>query len=397
MQTIATEKLYYIMDAKSHYYRTNEKNQLVVASGEMDATVFSFTEANKRIGSGAKSKFYFMVAVPEEEQGEFKVVEESCESVEEEVREVTSAAKELVENEMQEECGKEVLEHELADIDWKAFLEQFIGVAENVGDYKAQLTKAESDVDQKICDVLHYIELCDLNCEESADLVELLKVCRENRRIIKDALFCADTFQRNLGTNVNLCKAKEALKAVKGLDNRKYTPRKFAELFEGSTIPVRRERRSQEVMQEVEPMEEMISHEEDICMDYVYEKTPFDGKENDWMAFAKQQVEFYSNANQYMINLRLDIEAIDHTIEDLMEEIETAKCNVTQGYQLFKRMKELRIERKAKEKEFESLRILTSYINVEKMAEEYTYNLEDLKGYLEEVPEEVEKEELSAV
>lgn len=55
-------------------------------------------------------------------------------------------------------------------------------------------------------------------------------------------------------------------------------------------------------------------------MELVRKETPFDGRENDWMAFAMQQAEFYKHANQYIMNIRLDIEELDDAIADLMEE-----------------------------------------------------------------------------
>ncbi len=116
-------------------------------------------------------------------------------------------------------------------------------------------------------------------------------------------------------------------------------------------------------------------------MEYVRKETMFDGKENDWMAFAMQQAEFYRNANQYIINLKLDIDGIDDEIADLMEEIDSSNCNVTQGYKLFKRLKELRVKRKDKEKELECLYILTERFDMDYMAaecEDNAYELEKL-------------------
>ena len=52
--------------------------------------------------------------------------------------------------------------------------------------------------------------------------------------------------------------------------------------------------------------------------------TPFDGKENDWLLFAKQQAEFYRNAGQYITNLQIDIKEIDDEIEDILLETEDA-------------------------------------------------------------------------
>ena len=67
-------------------------------------------------------------------------------------------------------------------------------------------------MDQKICDILHYIELCETDAEEDTDLIELLRICRENRRNIKDEELKVEYFRTNLGTNTNVLKAKQALK-----------------------------------------------------------------------------------------------------------------------------------------------------------------------------------------
>ena len=63
MSTLATDRFYYIMDYSCNYYRVDSMNQLVAVGNENDATVFSFSEADKRIGSGGKSKFYYMTHV----------------------------------------------------------------------------------------------------------------------------------------------------------------------------------------------------------------------------------------------------------------------------------------------------------------------------------------------
>ena len=78
--------------------------------------------------------------------------------------------------------------------------------------------------------------------------------------------------------------------------------------------------------------------------------TPFDGKENDWLSFARQQAEFYRNAGHYITNLQIDIKEIDAEIENILLGTEDANCNVAQGYKVFKRLKELRLRRRQKRK-----------------------------------------------
>ena len=67
MSTITSEKFFYIMDYSSHYYRVDAKDQLVAAGSEDEATIFTFADANRRIGAGLKSRFYFMTPVASDE------------------------------------------------------------------------------------------------------------------------------------------------------------------------------------------------------------------------------------------------------------------------------------------------------------------------------------------
>ena len=113
------------------------------------------------------------------------------------------------------------------------------------------------------------------------------------------------------------------------------------------------------------------------------EFTPYDGKENDWLAFAKRQAEFYRNAEQYITNLRMDIKEIDQEIETILLETEDANCNVAQGYKVFKKLKELRLEKKAKNRELKSLYALTDGINCKALAETCEDNLKKVETIME--------------
>lgn len=383
MSTLATDKFYYIMDYSCNYYRVDSMNQLVAVGNENDATVFSFSEADKRIGSGGKSKFYYMtpVEMQKKDTQDLDQVHEQEEKYDQ-IEANVSAVRELTVAEIPEDVEKSISEYDLSKMDWQEYITHFTFIAAGIKEYRESLIKAESDVDQKVCDVLHYIELCDTSQDEAADLVELLRVCRENRRDIKDEILRVDTFQRNLGTSANVAKAKETLKAIKGLEKRKYVPRKFSELFEGSEIKSRP--RSDRCMTDslVGFRQESINSEyseEKPQMEYTRQETVFDGKENDWMAFTIQQAEFYRNVGQYIVNIQMDINEIDGAISDLLDEIEVVNCNVTQGYKMYKNLKELRLEKKKKEKELQCLYILTDHFDINAMAEEYENDLEELE------------------
>ena len=262
---------------------------------------------------------------------------------------------------------------------------------EGLKDYREQLAKKHSDIEQKICDILHYIELCETSEEEAIDLVELLRVCRENRRDIKDELQRIEYFQNNFGTNMNVAKAKQALKCIKGLETRKYRPRKYDELFENCILKDKRLQRADirqmehgyEIQKQrfvVEPVQKDEGGEETMLEERNI--TPFDGTENDWLSYARQQAEFYRNAGQYITNLQMDIREIDEEIEETLLEAEDTNCNVTQGYKVFKRLKELRLERKSKSMELDCLYALTDYIDCDALADTCEANLAEVEGIM---------------
>ena len=213
----------------------------------------------------------------------------------------------------------------------------------------------------------------------------LLRVCRENRRGYKDEIFRAEMFQKSVGTNTNIAKAKDAIKCIKGLENRKYTAREFSELFDGGVYSgkTHRETRRVDRMTQNENSTGFALYEkEESDMEYTKKETPFDGIENDWLGFARRQAEFYENANQYIVNLEFELDEIDNDIAVLMDEIEHATCNVTQGYKLFKKMKELRQTRTKKETELKILYNLTGNFDMGAMAEESRRSLTDIEGIL---------------
>ena len=416
---MGTDSLYYIMDYSGHYYRTDKSDQLVAVAGEQDATVFTFAQANSRICVGKKASFYCMVPIEETEEdmstevsGSNEIDDNSGalpagEQKENNDDEYISHIKELTYDEVTEPIEKNVASYDLSEMDWAEYLTHFTYLVEGLKDYREELSKKHSDIDQKICDILHYIELCETDENEAADLVELLRVCRENRRDIKDELQRIEYFQNSFGTNTNVTKAKQALKSIKGLEKRKYKPRKYEELFENCILKDRRLQRddihgtvhiSSDTKQRysIEPTFDEKDGEVTMVEERSY--TPLDEKENDWVSFARQQAEFYRNAGQYIINLQIDIKELDAEIENILLEIEDANCNVAQGYKVFKRLKELRLEKKAKIKELNCLYALTDYIDCESLADTCEDNLAEIEEIMEiEIPEHSEVTKMQPV
>lgn len=408
--------LYYIMDYSGNYYKINEADQLVTVTCEQEADVFTFAQGNRRISGGKKASFYCLVPLKEsgkeqreeEKEEEQKIAETVEEQEKSEADETISIVKELAYEEVSDPIRKNAVTDNLAEMDWAAYLAHFISIVNSLKDYREELSQKHSDIDQKICDILHYIELCETNHEEAVDLIELLRVCRENRRDIKDELQRIEYFQNNIGTNANVSKAKQAMKSIQGLEKRKYKPRKYDELFENCILKDRRLRRddlsetenSNTTKKQIVQLKDIYEKErEEAVVRQERKNTPFDTKENDWLSFARQQAEFYRNAGSYIENLQLDIQKIDSEIEEILLKTEDANCNVAQGYQVFKRLKELRLEKKTKTQELHCLYALTGYIDCEALADTCEANLaevEDIMGITAQEDEEknpVEKEQ----
>ena len=377
---MGADSLCYIMDYSGNYYRINEADQLVTAGSKEGASVLTFSQANGRIGAGKKAAFYCMI--PAEEKN---VEEENVESG------LVSSVKELAYEEVQEAIEKNVSSYDLSEIDWAEYLTHFTYVASGIPNYRDELAKKHSDIEQKICDVLHYIELYETDDDEARDLIELLRVCRENRREIKDELMRIEYFQTHLGTSANVTKAKQALKAVKGLENRKYRPRKYEELFENGTMRsghIENENLSAGIARPDNTggqyrtghtyREEYREYKEERDEFMVTEErydTPFDGRENDWLSFARQQAEFYRNAGQYIRNIQISLKEIDQEIEAVLSGTEDANCNVAQGYKVFKRLKELRLQ---------CLYALTDYIDCDALADTCEENLDEVEALMKD-------------
>lgn len=237
-------------------------------------------------------------------------------------------------------------------------------MASGVKDYHRELKDALSDIDKQICDILHYIEFYELDEAESVRMVELLKECREQRRDVKDETVRVEYFQKVLGTAGNLTKVQDSLKQINKLESRIYHPRKLPELFMHCPEKTVRQNKLMRAFEEQTCMEvkngnaehqtvRQYTEEEGARVEYTKQPTIFDGRENDWLRFAMQQAEFYANAEQYICNLQTGLREIDEEIEQVLAKVENANYNCAQGYQVFKHLKELRLTRKAKQKELD--------------------------------------------
>jgi hypothetical protein len=403
-----THKLHYIVDGNGNYYRVNDKDQLVMAKDWRDAGVFSFADANQRIGGGKKSHFYS--AIPIEPDTVSSVSDNDSKDIIRVLPEISvqEAGDSECEVPMQVESLKETedvelsLPYDLKRMDWEEYMLHFAYISSNVQNYKEELIEKQSELDLQISDILHYIELYDVTEAESARMVQLLKECREERRDVKDEWCRVDHFQRAIGNSSNVAKVKEAMKQLAKLEKRSYKPRKLKKMFKNCPEYTKRENKLMRVfssgncmqyVDETKTNEKLMDEPVGILhmnivkenregsgdMEFMKQWTVFDGKTNDWIGFAKQQREFYENVEQYMINLQLEVAELGARIESLLCDIEDANYNVAQGYKVFKALKDLRNERKDKQEELLQLQILTGCVDCQRMTEVLQASLQEME------------------
>lgn len=339
----ALGQLYYIIDGSGNFYRLSENDQLVQAMNKENAGVFSFSEANSRIGSGKKSYFYSTIPVEQDD---------------------TQAEPEM------ESKGDEY-----HNINWLSYLQDFVFLASHISVYRKELMQRLSTTDQKICDILHYIELYEINENKALDMMDMLRRYREERRDIKDEMVKLELFEKSIGNSANIFKVKDSIKQIKRLETRKYTPRQLPEIFRDSVM---RGRSEEGQWQEKCGREEKTdAYQEELVMER--HQTVFDGKSNNWIAFARQQVQFYENVKQYMINLQMDIQDIGSRLEEILNTVEMSNANAAQGYRLFKTIKDLRVQKKGMQEELLQLQQLTGYVDCGYLRDTYQYNLEQME------------------
>lgn len=148
-------KRYYIVDTEGHYYKINAKGNLVVASSEEDATTFSLRDANLRIGTGRKSRFYNVLEAYEIEP-----------QIEESVGEVVYEAPEY------DEIDKPTMFDSLHN-NWEDMLSNLCYMSDHMDEYQNNLNEMLTDVDKEISDIIHYFEFDELN---DADMLKASKM-----------------------------------------------------------------------------------------------------------------------------------------------------------------------------------------------------------------------------
>ena len=106
-------------------------------------------------------------------------------------------------------------------------------------------------------------------------------------------------------------------------------------------------------------------------MDLVRRDTAFDNSHSDWLQVAREQMIFFADIKQYMVNLELVKQNLDNEIEDILDYIESTNYNVAQGYKIYRMLRERRKQRKEVMQELSQLQALTAAFECEQMRKVY--------------------------
>ena len=213
---IDTGKRYYIVDTSGNYYRLNDKNSLVIARNSSEATLFTIREANARIGTGRRARFYNLLeadAAPMPVEVSASEPEESYDAPELEAFETPTMFDGL---------------HN----DWESMLSNLCYVSDHISAYQNNLNQMLSDVDKEICDIMHYLEFSDLSDSDMLKASRMLQERRRKRREIKDEMNKTALMRSTFLDGAFGIKVQQSLEVMEKMKERQYTPRKLSELFD---------------------------------------------------------------------------------------------------------------------------------------------------------------------
>ncbi len=130
---------------------------------------------------------------------------------------------------------------------------------------------------------------------------------------------------------------------------------------------------SEEMFEDIDDVDD-TEEQECVHMDMVKRKKVFDNFDNNvdgWIEVAKQQMLFFSDIQQHIINLKIEKETLDNEIECILSFIETTTYNVAQGYKVYKILRDKSSHRKKLKKEIDQLEALVGNFDCSEMRRLY--------------------------
>lgn len=215
---IDTGKRYHIVDTAGHHYKLDEKGNLVAARDCSEAALFTLRDANARIGSGRRARFYSVT------EANIEQVPVPVDDFESEFGAIYNAPKLDV-------FETPTMFDGLYN-DWETILASLCYMSDHISEYQSNLNQMLSDVDKEICDIMHYIEFSDLSDGEILTASRMLQERRRKRREIKNEMDKTALMRSTFLDSSFGIKVQQSLEAMERMKERQYTPRKLSALFD---------------------------------------------------------------------------------------------------------------------------------------------------------------------
>lgn len=198
----------YVITDGTRWIMKNRNGNYVPTSFESFADIFSKKQAENIYKSSLTKAL----------RGVFHV-EKTSEEVPAQVKPVTD--KDI------EETGKVMVSEDIKY--WLDKATDMSNIANEAINRKRKLCQELSLVDKELCDILHYIEFCNLNAAQGYKAYKMVKERRILRRKIKDEISILDSI---LDQKVSQTAKDTIQKTAEKMDKRTYEPRVLRELFD---------------------------------------------------------------------------------------------------------------------------------------------------------------------
>lgn len=198
----------YVITDGTRWIMKDKKERYVPTSSKSLADIFSKKQAENIYKSSLTKAL----------RGVFHV-EKTSEEVPAQVKPVTD--KDI------EETGKVMVSEDIKY--WLDKATDMSNIANEAINRKRKLCQELSLVDKELCDILHYIEFCNLNAAQGYKAYKMVKERRILRRKIKDEISILDSI---LDQKVSQTTKNTIQKTAENMDKRTYEPRVLKELFD---------------------------------------------------------------------------------------------------------------------------------------------------------------------
>ena len=185
-------------------------------------------------------------------------------------------------------------------------------------------------------------------------------------------------------------KSKICLEQIKTLDKSRlgtYCGNINGEIMEEVEQALRISLGMTKIIEETEDFEEQnySTVDEKEKEELVKRTTMLDEMEHDWEAMVNNQIIFFENIRQYIINQKYEKEKLEKEIGIVLEFIENTNYNAAQGYNVYKLLRDKRILRKQLVKELIMLEALMSQFDCDDMIRKYQNGWNEMKASLLEM------------